>query len=458
MITYIKIDGFKTFKNFEMYFSPFTVIAGVNAAGKSNLFDALALLSELASGNSIQKVLSSQRGELRELFTLFDNGKRAKEMSFVVEMLVNPTVTDEWNQSEKVSVTRLRYEVALRHVGVDNVEIIRESLSPIRKKDDKWASYLPNKTDSHWRPAMKRTRQKPFLSFNFDESVTVSIYDNDEGKIDNMTTSGSNLTFISRFSKCDTPHLLAARMEMMSWRFLHLNPDDLRTPSFKSESMFDLDSTGKNLAATLNRLKKEDEYNLVVISQLIRKFIPDYIAINVKEELDGSRYVLYVKDRRHEEFTSRVLSEGTLRIIALCVLAVDNHHSGLLCFEEPENGIHPMRLEVMANLMEQLSSDFMNTELKLRQVIVNTHSPRFVEEVFKLRNQLCTVVLTRRVTSIINESEEKKMLQSTRMTPIVSDGEFVYPLASQYPAPDLKLTRQEMMRYLNKTTLTDILG
>ena len=458
MITYIKIDGFKTFKNFEMYFSPFTVIVGVNAAGKSNLFDALALLSELASGNSIQKVLSSQRGELRELFTLFDNGKRAKEMSFVVEMLVNPTVTDEWNQSEKVSVTRLRYEVALRHVGVDNVEIIRESLSPIRKKDDKWASYLPNKTDSHWRPAMKRTRQKPFLSFNFDESVTVSIYDNDEGKIDNMTTSGSNLTFISRFSKCDTPHLLAARMEMMSWRFLHFNPDDLRTPSFKSESMFDLDSTGKNLAATLNRLKKEDEYNLVVISQLIRKFIPDYIAINVKEELDGSRYVLYVKDRRHKEFTSRVLSEGTLRIIALCVLAVDNHHSGLLCFEEPENGIHPMRLEVMANLMEQLSSDVMNTELKLRQVIVNTHSPRFVEEVFKLRNQLCTVVLTRRVTSIINESEEKKMLQSTRMTPIVSDGEFVYALASHYSAPDLKLTRQEMMRYLNKTTLTDILG
>ena len=94
MITYIKIDGFKTFKNFEMYFSPFTVIVGVNAAGKSNLFDALALLSELASGNSIQKVLSSQRGELRELFTLFDNGKRAKEMSFVVEMLVNQRKVD----------------------------------------------------------------------------------------------------------------------------------------------------------------------------------------------------------------------------------------------------------------------------------------------------------------------------------------------------------------------------
>lgn len=458
MITYIKIDGFKTFRNFEMYFSPFTVIAGVNAAGKSNLFDALSLLSELASGCSIQKALSSQRGELNELFTLFDNGQRSKAISFAMEMLVNPMVTDDWNQNEKVSVTRLRYELSLEYVNVDTVEITHEVLAPIRKKDDKWASYLPSKTDSHWRPTMKGTRQKPFLEFNFDKSLKVNIYDNSDGKIETLQVSGSNRTFISRFSKCDTPHLLAARMEMMSWRFLHLNPDDLRTPSFKSESKFDLDSSGKNLAATLNRLKKEDEYNLVIISQLIRKFLPDYIAIDVKEEADGSRYVLFLKDRRHEEYTSRVLSEGTLRIIALCVLAVDNHHSGLLCFEEPENGVHPMRLEVMAHLMDQLSSDFMNTDLKLRQVIVNTHSPRFVEEVFKLHNQLCTVVLTRRVTSIINESDEKKMLQSTRMTPIVSDGEYVYPLSSQYSTQDLKMTRQEMMRYLNRTTLTDILG
>lgn len=458
MITYIKIDGFKTFKNFEMYFSPFTVIAGVNAAGKSNLFDALSLLSELASGNPIQKVLSSQRGELSELFTLFDNGKRSTEMSFVVEVLVNPMVTDDWNQNEKVAVTRLRYELSLKHVGVDMVEISHEALYPIRKKDDKWASYLPNKTDSHWRPAMKGTRQKPFLLLNDEESKSVFIYDNNDGKVEVISSFGSNRTFISRFTKCDTPHLLAARAELMSWRFLHLNPTDLRTPSHKAESKFDLDSTGKNLAATLNRLKKDDEYNLVVISQLIRKFLPDYIAIDVKEESDASRYVLYVKDRRHEEYTSRVLSEGTLRIIALCVLAVDNHHCGLLCFEEPENGVHPMRLEVMAHLMEQLSSDFMNTELKLRQVIVNTHSPRFVEEVFKLRNQLCTIVLTRRVTSIINESAEKKILQSTRMTPIVSDGEYVYPLVSQYSAQDLSLSRQEMMRYLNRTTLKDILG
>ena len=55
MITHIKINGFKSFHNFEMMFTPFTVIAGINASGKSNLFDALELLSAIASGKKTLK-------------------------------------------------------------------------------------------------------------------------------------------------------------------------------------------------------------------------------------------------------------------------------------------------------------------------------------------------------------------------------------------------------------------
>lgn len=69
MITYIKIDGFKSFQEFEMEFTPLTVIAGPNAAGKSNLFDALRLLSSLATTDKIQKAFREQRGDLLELFT-----------------------------------------------------------------------------------------------------------------------------------------------------------------------------------------------------------------------------------------------------------------------------------------------------------------------------------------------------------------------------------------------------
>jgi len=45
MITKIEIDGFKTFDNFKIELSPFVIIAGVNGSGKSNLFDAILLLS-----------------------------------------------------------------------------------------------------------------------------------------------------------------------------------------------------------------------------------------------------------------------------------------------------------------------------------------------------------------------------------------------------------------------------
>ena len=70
MITYIKINGFKPFHQFEMEFTPFTVVAGVNASGKSNLFDALQLLSRLAQ-TDLKTAFSEQRGEPNELFTQY---------------------------------------------------------------------------------------------------------------------------------------------------------------------------------------------------------------------------------------------------------------------------------------------------------------------------------------------------------------------------------------------------
>ena len=54
MITRIEIDGFKSFSNFVMDFSPLTVIAGANASGKSNLFDALQLLARMAETDDLR--------------------------------------------------------------------------------------------------------------------------------------------------------------------------------------------------------------------------------------------------------------------------------------------------------------------------------------------------------------------------------------------------------------------
>ena len=106
MITYIKINGFKSFHDFEMKFTPLTVIAGVNASGKSNLFDALSLLSRLAE-TDLKTAFSEQRGESSELFTSYGKGNYASEMEFIVGILVNRKVKDSWGQEAELDNVHL---------------------------------------------------------------------------------------------------------------------------------------------------------------------------------------------------------------------------------------------------------------------------------------------------------------------------------------------------------------
>ena len=70
------------------------------------------------------------------------------------------------------------------------------------------------------------------------------------------------------------------------------------------------------------------------------------------------------------------ISDGTLRFLALVVLAEVANTTGLYCMEEPENGIHPAKLAVMNKLLQDIAVDIeepIGTDNLLRQVIVATH-------------------------------------------------------------------------------------
>src|SRR5690242_9591646 len=102
MITRLEIDGFKTFQNFVLDFEPFQVIVGPNAVGKSNLFDALRLLSRLADhdlrtafqGTETEIASETMRGEAAELFTALPDGTAQRSMQLSVELLVEPQIQD----------------------------------------------------------------------------------------------------------------------------------------------------------------------------------------------------------------------------------------------------------------------------------------------------------------------------------------------------------------------------
>ena len=93
---------------------------------------------------------------------------------------------------------------------------------------------------------------------------------------------------------------------------------------------------------------------------------------------------MYGRDSGGTPYPAWALSDGTLRLLALAVLGMDPESQGLLCLEEPENGIHPARIPAMLELLLRSVVDTrmpVGPDNPLRQVIVNTHSPSVVRQV-----------------------------------------------------------------------------
>lgn len=456
MITYIKIDGFKSFQNFEMDFTPLTVIAGSNAAGKSNLFDALKLLSTLADTDKIQRAFRDQRGELLELFTQYDDHSYTDEMSFVVEMLLNPTVTDTWGATEKLRYTRLRYELRLHRftnsIGMEDVEVVYERLDTIKHKTDKWVRMLPAQTSGVWRPKVTEgRRQTPYIytgEYNGKQTIIVP-QDGSQGKKRLFPLNNTTRTVLSSMDSVDFKHILAVREEMRNWKFLQLNPEDLRLPTSKTDGEDLISASGKNLAAALYRIKQEDKYNLIEISRRLHSFLPNFVSVDVIDDVENKRYVIVLRDVDGKEYTSRVLSEGTLRVLALCVLCQDDRHSGLLCFEEPENGVHPFRIRTMVSLLKDLSTDFSDLGMPLRQIIVNTHSVIFVKEMRKwLSSPYVSINFAQMVNRIMSVKDVKKKLLVSKITPVPKEEEM--QMSIPFTEQEKRMTLQMIEDYLNK--------
>ena len=128
MLTKLEVDGFKTFENLSVDFMPFTAVLGSNAAGKSNLFDVIQLLSQLAI-RDVAGALKPMRGEPLELFRQTPSGQ-ARQIRLAAEVLVDPVVRDPWGSEVKLTHTRLRYEVTLERreirPGIERIQIAHD--------------------------------------------------------------------------------------------------------------------------------------------------------------------------------------------------------------------------------------------------------------------------------------------------------------------------------------------
>jgi len=458
-VTRIKIDGFKSFKEFEMTFTPLTVVAGANASGKSNLFDALMLLSRLAE-TDLKTAFSEQRGNPSELFTQFDDEWYASKMQFTVEMLIGRKATDNWGGEVELNNTRLRYELTIgrksNDLGIDDLSVEHEHLEKIKYEDDHWVkTTLPKAAKPFWRTERAGGSHKPFIE-TVKQNGVITIQIRQDGNQGRKATSANAAaqTILSGVNSVDFAHVFAVKEEMRSWKFLQLNPEDLRQPSRQDVGLRDtITPSGKNLAAALFRIKHQDRYNLKEISRKLNSFLPNFTDVDVYDDKANRQFIIKVKGEDGKEFTSRVLSEGTLRLLALCIIEYDDMHTGLLCFEEPENGVHLARLKTMANLLKDLSMDFNDIDSPLRQVIVNTHSPTLVSQLIQWSGDANVSVWLSRLHTTIHSSitgDKKVKLKITRMNPVTASLEkTLFPFTEQ----ERKYTHSEAIDYLETADL-----
>ncbi len=427
MITRIEISGFKSFHNFEMDFTPFTIIAGLNASGKSNLFDALELLSRLAQHN-LRDAFSNNRGAVNEVFSLMGDHE-VDSMTFAVEMLVNKSHTDNWGITKKINNPRLRYELEIKRlskkIGHEELIVTYESLKKIKASDDYWVKmHIPKDFAAIWKSTQSGGSSKPFIQTETKNEVQTIVLRQDSGQGGKNTPVNTiNQTVLSSVNDNNFPHVFAAKMEMANWRFMQLNPEELRKPTEKIvNSSYTITHNGANLAAALYRIKEDDEYLLTEISRELSKFLPDVASLDVNFDELRDLYTIMLTNKNGEVFSSRVLSEGTLRLLALAIIQFDNTHRGLLCFEEPENGIHPARIKLMADMLYGLSAQYDNEEISLRQVIVNTHSPILIKELLKFeRDNNVSIWLSKMITSTM--VERKMRMRSTSMNRVPNSGQ-----------------------------------
>jgi predicted ATPase len=404
VLTRLEVKGFKNLCDVGVDFGPFTCIAGPNGAGKSNVFDAIQFLAELAdrplmeAAESIRGTRSERSADPRDLF--WDLGPPdERSMSFAAEMIVPKNVEDDFGQSAKATTTFLRYELEIGYEQptgrerVGRLVLLREALGHITLNTAAQHLRFPHAAGKFRRQIVTGRRSGVAYistSLSGDEPViTVHQDGGSRGQPRHASATRAAATVVRTTSIKDDPTILAARREMQSWRRLSLEPSALRTADRYTDTRA-MSADGRHLAAALYRIAMSAEADGVssrdvyarVASRLAQLTGVDVDRIEV--DADDSRELLTLRltERSGKEFPARSLSEGTLRFLALCVMHEDASFGGVICMEEPENGIHPANIGPMVTLVRDLAvdpEDEPGPDNPLRQIIINTHSPAVVQ-------------------------------------------------------------------------------
>ncbi len=353
MIEKIAIRNYKSLEDVELELGPLTVLVGPNNSGKSNILDCLRLESELVSEGP--GAVHARGG----FSSIVWNGQTKRTIS--------ARITGYFSD-DAVVPSSIRYEYALELVGSEtHFNVLAESLTAhfeaSRARPDGPHEAM-EKAIREAGPDGRKLLQFPGANpgmanlWNPDGSLAGGV----AGKV-----GGPCLTRFLAPEQYPVPECLAR--EIASWGFYNLVPSHMKSP-VPARKDLTVQSAGDNLSAVVHSIHSEHTEEFKEIESLLRTAVPEARQLLTALTEQGQTFVSIQEEHLNVRVPSMSMSDGTLRLLAHLAALYSPDRPPLMCFEEPENYVHPHLLELLANVLKTASNK--------TQVLITTHSPYFL--------------------------------------------------------------------------------
>jgi uncharacterized protein (DUF169 family) len=326
--------------------SPLTLLVGPNASGKSNVLDALRFLQGLALDLPVGEVLRGRYEGGREIWppirgSVYEAARQG---------------TQHFSLTLEIGSRNGTYQVGVSTVGDPAIDAERLLTAGGGYLFDTHASTLGasggrdggNLRVALWSKGGAGGRS-PTATFSSARSLL--------GQIE--PGQRINEKVITR-----TKDL---RSQLRDLLFLDLRPERMR--DYVPLHQRDLGVNGENISAVLRALP---EATLKDVTDWVSELCAPSIGAIGFEETKLQDVMFLLTEGKGEVRTgvsARSVSDGTLRFLGEVVALLTCPKDRVLLMEEPDVGLHPARIHLLAQLLEQ------STKQRGIQVIATTHSP-----------------------------------------------------------------------------------
>ncbi len=394
--------NYRGLRDVSQYLRPFEVLVGANASGKSTFIDVFALVRDFIYDDLDGAVLIGYGtrvagGRARSLDELIFDG-RADRFELALEL----TVPSRLIQPHDINGTEYvydiaRYELAIGTADSGELDVQAERLWLIDSRRRVYSA--PGEHSDH--STEFPIEQSPRRTLLHGAAITIDFDKEDFGvgqtedywrpvAVQSITTRG-NATYFPEVGNRSDSYCVGVRRSILStlpedperfpiaiWvrdvlrdgiRVLALDSAVMRRPVSPSAGReFSVD--GANLPLVIQDLEKQHHRSYKDWIEHVKTILPEIERVHVRERSsDRFRYLAIEYSHMARQVPSWLVSDGTLRVLALTLLAYLPEQPRIYLIEEPENGIHPRAIE---GVFQSLSSVYDG------QVLVATHSPLFL--------------------------------------------------------------------------------